>query len=59
MKSDKTTLLIQLDLDLKKSFQAVCDSQDQNASQVLRQFMRDYVKKHGQGDLFKKYLTAG
>ncbi len=54
MKSDKTTLLIQLDLDLKKSFQFVCDSQDQNASQVLRQFMRDYVKKHGQGDLFKK-----
>lgn len=54
MKLDKTTLLIQLDLDLKKSFQAVCDSQDQNASQVLRQFMRDYVKKHGQGDLFKK-----
>ncbi len=42
-----------VDPDLRKAFQKVCQSRDMTASQVFRQFMREYVKKHGQTDLFK------
>ncbi len=55
MKDTKTTtLLLKLDADLKKSFQASTKAHDRSMSNVLRDFMRDYVKKHGQGDLFKQ-----
>ena len=52
--SKKTSLLIQLESDLKQSFASVCASQDQTVSQVLRKFMRDYIKTHAQQDLFIK-----
>lgn len=51
--SKKTTLLIQLDADLKDSFKSVCKMQDTDVSKEIRAFMRDYVRKNGQGDLFK------
>lgn len=53
MGQDKTTLLIKLDKDLKESFQQVCKMQDTDVSKEIRAFMRDYVRKNGQGDLFK------
>lgn len=53
MGQDKTTLLIKLDTDLKESFQQVCKIQDTDVSKEIRAFMRDYVRKNGQGDLFK------
>lgn len=34
------------------AFKSACDNQDTTASQAVRAFMRDYVKKYGQGDLF-------
>lgn len=52
--SKKTSLLIQLESDLKQSFASVCSSQDQSVSQVLRKLMRDYIKTHAQQDLFIK-----
>ena len=53
MDQDKTTLLIKLDKDLKESFQQVCKMQDTDISKEIRAFMREYVRKNGQADLFK------
>lgn len=39
----KTNLIIQLDADLKKSFQELCKSKDMNCSQSIRQFMKHAV----------------
>jgi len=46
-------LPVRVEQDLKNSFIAACKSQDSTASQELRKFMRDYVNKHSQLDLFK------
>lgn len=43
-----------IDKDLLESFKRSCENQDTTASQAVRAFMREYVRKHGQGDLFKK-----
>lgn len=43
-----------VDEDLLKSFKYACENQDTTASQAVRAFMRDYVRKHSQADLFKK-----
>lgn len=37
--------------DLKEAFYAAASSQDQTASQLIRDFMRKYVAQHGQGRL--------
>lgn len=42
-----------VDEQLLESFKRSCEGQDTTASQAVRAFMRDYVRKHGQGDLFK------
>ena len=47
----KSRLVVQVDEVLRKGFIASCKGQDTTASQELRKFMRDYVKKHGQGEL--------
>lgn len=44
---------IRIDEALKDAFISAAQSQDRTASQLMRDFMRDYVKKHGQRDLFK------
>lgn len=46
-------LPIKLDSELKDAFISVCNSQDSTASQEIRKFMKSYIKKHGQQDLFK------
>lgn len=43
---------IRVEEDLIKSFHHACKNTDTTASQAIRAFMRDYTKKHGQGDLF-------
>ena len=40
----KTNLIIQLDSDLKSSFQELCRSQDINCSQALRKFIKSSVE---------------
>lgn len=46
-------LPIKLDSELKDAFISVCNSQDSTASQEIRKFMKSYIKKHGQHDLFQ------
>lgn len=43
---------IRADEDLIKSFHHACTNTDTTASQAVRAFMREYIKKNGQGDLF-------
>lgn len=50
----ETGFTIRIEQALKDAFVATAKSQDRTASQVLRNFMRDYVKKNGQTDLFKR-----
>lgn len=42
----KTNLIIQLDSDLKSSFQELCRSQDINCSQALRKFIKSSVEAY-------------
>ena len=39
-------LTILIDADKKKAFEALCAAQDVTASQMLRQLIREYLKKH-------------
>lgn len=43
---------IRVEPALKDAFLAAAQSQDRTASQLIRDFMRDYVKKYGQRDMF-------
>lgn len=40
-------LRIRVQRDLREEFVAVCDAQNKVAAQVLREFMRAYVDRHG------------
>lgn len=54
MKAAKDKLFTaKVDENLLKAFKHACDNQDTTASQAVRAFMRDYVKKHGQAKLFE------
>lgn len=44
---------IRVDKTLKDHFISVCKSNDSTAAQELRKFMKDYIKKNNQKDLFK------
>lgn len=52
--SKETAFTVRVEPDLKDAFLQAAKSQDITASQLIRAFMRDYVKKCGQTDLFKK-----
>lgn len=52
--SEQKTFPVRVDKELLDSFQAACKNNDITASQAVRAFMRDYVRKHGQADLFKQ-----
>ena len=49
----KKIFTAKVDEDLLKAFKYACQNQDITASQAVRAFMREYVRKHGQADLFK------
>jgi antitoxin component of RelBE/YafQ-DinJ toxin-antitoxin module len=53
--SNEVIQSFRVDRDLRKIFQQVCQDNDMTASQVLRQFMRDYVSKNSQGKMFGKF----
>jgi len=38
-------LRIRVERDLREEFLEVCKAQDKPAAQVLREFMRDYIKR--------------
>jgi hypothetical protein len=39
---------------LREAFDVAARGNDRTGSQLLRDFMRDYVKRNAQGDLLKK-----
>jgi hypothetical protein len=41
-------LRIRIDRHLREAFLAACKAEDKPAAQVLREFMREYVKSHVQ-----------
>lgn len=45
------TFVIKADEQLLKSFKQACSDNDRPASQVMRELMRDYIKKNRQGNL--------
>lgn len=45
-------LVIKVDIDLKDTFSKVCKSQESDSSKELRKFMKSYIQKYGQVDLF-------
>ncbi len=45
-------LKIRIPEEIRKTFGAVCRDRDQTASQVLRTFIRDYIRKYGQQDMW-------
>lgn len=51
--NEKITYTMRLDKSLRKAFEAAAKANDRPAAQLLRDFMRDYCKKHGQTDIFK------
>ena len=54
MDNNKVNLTIQIEKELRDSFKKVCKSQDTDVSKEIRSFIRQYIKKYGQQDLFKK-----
>ena len=52
LKTARLTLLI--DPNKKAAFERLCAKQDRTASQVVRQFIRDYLALHG-----VQYLPSG
>jgi antitoxin component of RelBE/YafQ-DinJ toxin-antitoxin module len=52
---------IRADENLISAFHHACSNTDTTASQAIRGFMREYVSKHGQADLFTtpKKTTKG
>jgi antitoxin component of RelBE/YafQ-DinJ toxin-antitoxin module len=51
--SEEATIRARIPEDLKTEFEDACKRNDQTCSQVLREFMRHYVKQNAQGDLLK------
>lgn len=54
----ESALRIRLERGLRDDFVGLCKSQDVNASEVLREYMRSYLARHarGQGSLFGREL---
>lgn len=50
---EMTTYPLRLPAQLKKDFLAVAKANDQDAAKLLRAFVKDYLKKHAQGDLLR------
>ncbi len=53
-KEKEKRLNVRAEAHLVEAFISAAEANDRTASQLIRDFMREYVKKHGQIDLFKK-----
>lgn len=54
MEEQSTTFNMRLPKPLKDAFEAACKGNDRSAAQMIRDFMRDYVKQNNQAGLFDK-----
>ena len=53
MTNKKTTAItIRIDDDLLTSFKTICEREGYSQSLIIRELMKSYVRKNGQGDLF-------
>ena len=52
-KPRQATLTIRLDDEMAKSFKAIVDREGYSQALVIREFIKNYIKKNGQGNLFK------
>lgn len=48
---------IRVDKLLKDTFISVCKENESTAAQELRKFMKDYIKKNQQQDMFKNHIN--
>jgi len=46
----ESTFTFRVDVALKKAFEQAAKANDRSGSQLLRDFMREYVKRHAQGE---------
>ena len=54
MDENKVLVTFRLPEELKVAFESACKANDRNSSQILRDLMREYIKKNNQGELFEK-----
>ena len=59
MENRTARLTILIDPRKKKLFEDLCARQDQNASQVVRKLMRQYLLDHLAADEIPEWLTHG
>lgn len=52
--ADKKVFTMQAEKDLLASFKSCCEANDETQSQAVRAFMREYVAKNKQPDIFKQ-----
>lgn len=51
--SKQTVLTVRMDSNLAEQFKKISKENNRNQSQLVRDWVLSYVKKNGQGDLFK------
>lgn len=52
-KRKQATITIRLDEDMAKTFKDIVEREGYTQALVLREFIKKYNRKNGQGDLFK------
>ena len=52
-KAKQATLTIRLDDDMAKTFKGIVEREGYTQALVIREIIKRYIKKNGQGDLFK------
>lgn len=50
-KTNTTQIVVRVESGLKEAFKNVCKNNDDDASKVIRRFMREYIKNNRQGGL--------
>jgi len=51
MSQEKVTLQIRIDKELRQAFIDSASKNDRTGAQLIREFIRDYVKTNAQGEL--------
>jgi predicted transcriptional regulator len=54
----ESVFTLKLEPDLRRAFVAVVQANDQTASQVVRDLMREYIDRHRRTDEYTAFLSA-
>lgn len=52
-KHKKSVITIRIDEDIAKAFKDIAERERYTQTHIITEFIKHYVKKNGQGDLFK------